>query len=199
MLYLKGFGVEQDFQRSLHWYRRAATMGNAPAQNMLGTVYLTGEGVAVDAAEAERWWRMAAEQGREVFAVPGSPLDPRCHGTNSLIRHGAILIQNAEDVARAVRRALARSATRTRRVAVAVSGPSVISKTIRMPADLSETEIEQQIEVDAEIHLSQPLRDVFLDFQILERDPRDPRFNRVLLVACRRETVELRIAAMGCR
>ncbi len=105
-------------------------------------------------------------------------------------------IQNAEDVARAVRRALARSATRTRRVAVAVSGPSVISKTIRMPADLSDTEIEQQIEVDAEIHLSQPLRDVFLDFQILERDPRDPRFNRVLLVACRRETVELRIAAM---
>ena len=33
--------------------------------------------------------RFAAEQGREVFAVPGSPLDPRCRGTNELIRQGA--------------------------------------------------------------------------------------------------------------
>ncbi|HEY8191080.1 MAG TPA: DNA-processing protein DprA, partial [Alphaproteobacteria bacterium] len=35
--------------------------------------------------------RMAAEQGREVFAVPGHPLDPRAEGTNSLLRDGAIL------------------------------------------------------------------------------------------------------------
>ena len=105
-------------------------------------------------------------------------------------------IENAEAVARAVRAAVVKSGTRTRRAAIAVSGPSVISKIIRMPADLSDTEIEQQIEVDAETYLSQPLRDVFLDFQILEADPRDARFNRVLLVACRRETVELRIAAM---
>jgi len=40
----------------------------------------------------------ALEQGREVFAVPGSPLDPRAHGTNRLIREGATLIQSAEDV-----------------------------------------------------------------------------------------------------
>ena len=42
--------------------------------------------------------RMALEQGREVFAVPGSPLDPRAMGTNSLIRQGAILTQSAADV-----------------------------------------------------------------------------------------------------
>jgi DNA processing protein len=42
--------------------------------------------------------RFAAEQGREVFAVPGSPLDPRCRGTNDLIRHGATLVEGAEDV-----------------------------------------------------------------------------------------------------
>ncbi len=36
--------------------------------------------------------RFAAEQGREVFAVPGSPLDPRAEGTNDLIRHGATLV-----------------------------------------------------------------------------------------------------------
>ncbi len=42
--------------------------------------------------------RFALEQGRDVFAVPGSPLDPRCRGANDLIRHGAILTENAEDV-----------------------------------------------------------------------------------------------------
>jgi DNA processing protein len=40
----------------------------------------------------------ALEQGREVFAVPGSPLDPRAKGTNRLIREGAMLTESAGDV-----------------------------------------------------------------------------------------------------
>ncbi|MBH1991714.1 MAG: DNA-protecting protein DprA [Sphingomonadaceae bacterium] len=46
--------------------------------------------------------RLAGEAGREVMAVPGSPLDPRAQGCNQLIREGAILIQNAADVLEAV-------------------------------------------------------------------------------------------------
>ncbi len=42
--------------------------------------------------------RLAAEAGREVMAVPGSPLDPRAQGCNQLIRDGATLVQNADDV-----------------------------------------------------------------------------------------------------
>ncbi len=42
--------------------------------------------------------RLAGEQGREVFAVPGSPLDPRAEGTNKLIREGATLLTKASDV-----------------------------------------------------------------------------------------------------
>jgi DNA processing protein len=42
--------------------------------------------------------RLAADQNREVFAVPGSPLDPRCEGTNRLIREGATLLTKARDV-----------------------------------------------------------------------------------------------------
>lgn len=42
--------------------------------------------------------RIAAEQGREVMAVPGSPLDPRCRGSNGLIRDGAALIETVEDI-----------------------------------------------------------------------------------------------------
>jgi DNA processing protein len=46
--------------------------------------------------------RLAAEAGREVMAVPGSPLDPRAQGCNQLIRDGATLVQNAADVVEAV-------------------------------------------------------------------------------------------------
>src|SRR3954466_1596560 len=46
--------------------------------------------------------RMAAEQGREVFAVPGSPLDPRAAGTNDLIKQGATLVTEASDVIQAL-------------------------------------------------------------------------------------------------
>jgi DNA processing protein len=46
--------------------------------------------------------RIAAEQGREVFAVPGSPLDPRAAGTNDLIKQGATLVTEAADVLNAV-------------------------------------------------------------------------------------------------
>ncbi len=46
--------------------------------------------------------RFALEQGREVMAVPGSPLDPRARGTNRLIKQGAALIESAEDVLHAM-------------------------------------------------------------------------------------------------
>jgi len=47
--------------------------------------------------------RLATEAGREVMAVPGSPLDPRAQGCNQLIRDGATLVQSAADVMEAIR------------------------------------------------------------------------------------------------
>jgi DNA processing protein len=52
--------------------------------------------------------RLAAEQGREVMAVPGSPLDPRHKGTNGLLREGATLVETAADVLEALAPLLAR-------------------------------------------------------------------------------------------
>lgn len=46
--------------------------------------------------------RFALEQGREVMAVPGSPLDPRCRGANRLIKQGAALIEGVDDVMQAM-------------------------------------------------------------------------------------------------
>lgn len=47
--------------------------------------------------------RIAGEAGREVMAVPGSPLDPRAQGCNLLIREGATLVQSVDDILEAVR------------------------------------------------------------------------------------------------
>ncbi|MPZ56735.1 MAG: DNA-protecting protein DprA [Rhizobiales bacterium] len=47
--------------------------------------------------------RMALEQGREVFAVPGSPIDPRTEGTNKLLKQGATLVTETSDVVAVLR------------------------------------------------------------------------------------------------
>jgi DNA processing protein len=54
--------------------------------------------------------RVAAEQGREVFAVPGSPLDPRAEGTNGLLKQGATPVTEANDVIATVQPILGQSA-----------------------------------------------------------------------------------------
>ena len=75
-----------------------------PRRNRL----ISGLSLAVVVVEAELrsgsliTARLAGEQGREVLAVPGSPLDPRAKGTNDLIRQGAGLCESAEDVLRAI-------------------------------------------------------------------------------------------------
>ena len=73
--------------------------------------------VVVEAAEGSGSLitaNFALEQGREVFAVPGSPLDPRAKGTNRLIRDGAMLTESADDVI-SVLNATANRLSRTRR------------------------------------------------------------------------------------
>jgi DNA processing protein len=54
------------------------------------------EGVRLSEEQRLDWLR--GEQGREVFAVPGSPLDPRSEGTNGLLKQGATLVTEAADV-----------------------------------------------------------------------------------------------------
>lgn len=71
-----------------------------PRRNRIITGLARGT-VVVEAAERSGSLisaRMANEQGREVMAVPGSPLDPRAAGTNNLIRNGACLVRHAGDV-----------------------------------------------------------------------------------------------------
>lgn len=55
--------------------------------------------------------RLAGEQGREVFAVPGSPLDPRAAGTNNLLNQGATLVTSAKDIVETLAPILGRGPT----------------------------------------------------------------------------------------
>ena len=57
--------------------------------------------------------RLAGEYGREVMAVPGSPLDPRCNGSNHLIRTGAALIETVDDIMEALRPLIENMALKT--------------------------------------------------------------------------------------
>jgi DNA processing protein len=81
----------------LAWEPRARDF---PRRNRL----ISGLSVGVVIIEAARrsgsliTARFAGEQGREVFAVPGSPLDPRAEGTNGLLKQGAIMVTEAADV-----------------------------------------------------------------------------------------------------
>jgi DNA processing protein len=83
---------------------RKAQARDFPRRNRL----ISGLSLAVVVVEAELrsgsliTARLAAEQGREVLAVPGSPLDPRARGCNDLLRQGAAVCEGAEDVLRAI-------------------------------------------------------------------------------------------------
>jgi DNA processing protein len=79
--------------------------------------------------------RLALEQGREVFAVPGSPLDPRARGCNKLLRDGAGLVERAEDVIEVVNRILASPLREPPRPPIALARPAGVA-----PADAAETE-----------------------------------------------------------
>ncbi|MEW6256676.1 MAG: DNA-processing protein DprA [Pseudomonadota bacterium] len=81
----------------LAWEPRARDF---PRRNRLVSGMSLGV-VVVEAAERSGSLitaRLAAEQGREVFAVPGSPLDPRAGGSNKLLKSGATLVTEASDV-----------------------------------------------------------------------------------------------------
>src|SRR5689334_10418785 len=62
--------MQQDYAEAIRWCRKAADLGDATAQVVLGNMYYYGQGVPQDYAEAVRWFRKAAAQGdKTVFAA----------------------------------------------------------------------------------------------------------------------------------
>jgi len=63
VMYIKGLGVKQDFNKAFYWMKRSAEQGDGPAQYYLGNMYFKGEGVLADATKAIYWYKKSAEQG----------------------------------------------------------------------------------------------------------------------------------------
>jgi type IV pilus assembly protein PilM len=105
-------------------------------------------------------------------------------------------IADVEGVGEAISRLVGRAKTKVKQAAVAVAGSAVITKVIEMPANLSEDEMENQLQVEADQYIPYPLDEVALDFEVLGPSPRSEEQVEVLLAACRRENVEMRQAAV---
>jgi type IV pilus assembly protein PilM len=105
-------------------------------------------------------------------------------------------ITDVDAVGDAIKRVVKRSGSKTRHAAAAVAGSAVITKTISMPANLSDTEMESQIQLEADQYIPYPLEEVNLDFQVLGPSENDPSRVDVLLAASRSENVDVRVAAI---
>ena len=101
-----------------------------------------------------------------------------------------------EAVGEAIRRAVARSGSRTKHAAAAVPGSSAITKIVPMPADLDEDDMESQIELEAVNYVPYPVEEVNLDFEVLGPMPGNSEMVQVLLAASRSENVEVRASAL---
>jgi len=113
------------------------------------------------------------------------------------VERGAIAdgnVENPEQVAAALGRALRRMGTRTREVALAMPSSAVITKRITLPAGLSEEEYELQVESEASQYIPFAIEEVNLDFQILGPAAGGTDEVEVLLAASRKEKVEDRVA-----
>jgi DNA processing protein len=132
--------------------------------------------------------RMALEQGREVFAVPGSPLDPRARGANHLIRQGAALTESAEDVLDLVDRPIERRADVISRPAIEAPPPSIPDDTGVETArrTIAESLSPTPVTVDEIIRTCQlspaVVTTVLLEWELAGRLERHPG-NKVSLIA----------------
>lgn len=122
----------------------------------------------------------------EHYAV--EPLPP-----NAVVEKNIVEVEAVGD---AIRRALSRSGARTKAAAAAVAGSAVITKVIPMAGDLSDDDMEAQIEVEANQYIPYPIEEVSLDFEVLGPVRDSPEMVNVLLAASRTENVDLRVAAL---
>lgn len=106
-------------------------------------------------------------------------------------------IVDADAVGEAIRRAVRRSGTKIRDVAFAISGDAVITKVIQMPSNLTGSDLEGQVELQADQYVPFPMEEVSFDFEIVGPNEGDPELLDVLLVATRTENVEQRKAAVS--
>jgi len=127
-------------------------------------------------------------RGYRVESFAAEPTPPNAINDKAIV--------DAEAVGEAIRRAIKRSGSKAKEAAVAISGDAAITKVIQMPKNLSEADLEGQVELQADQYIPFPMEEVSFDFETIGESERDPDMVDVLLVATRTENVEQRQAAV---
>ena len=104
--------------------------------------------------------------------------------------------KNSDIIADAIKTALIQTHSNQKQAAVAVSGSAVITKVITLPSALNESEIEEQILIEADQYVPYSLNEVNFDFEVQGLNNNNPEMIDVLFVASRRENVDDRVEAL---
>jgi len=105
-------------------------------------------------------------------------------------------IADIEAVGTAIRKAVTRSRSKARHAAVAVAGSAAITRVISLPVNLSDAEIQAQIQLEADQYIPYPLEEVNIDFDVIGPSANGNDLVDVLLAASRRENVDDRVAVL---
>jgi type IV pilus assembly protein PilM len=105
-------------------------------------------------------------------------------------------IADLDALSEAIESVVKRSGTKLKDTIAAVSGSSVITKEIELPAGLTELQMEMQIEVEADQYIPYPMEEVAFDFDVIGPVENNSELVKVLLAACRQENVEHRRQAL---
>ena len=106
-------------------------------------------------------------------------------------------IVDPEAVGEGIRRAIKRSGAKSREVAIAIAGDAAITKVIQMPRGLKESDLEAQVEMQADQYIPFPMEEVSYDFEVLGTSDKDAESIDVLRVASRTDNVDQRRSAVA--
>lgn len=105
-------------------------------------------------------------------------------------------VVDIEAVGNAIRRAARKARTNNRYAAIAVAGSAAITRTITLPQELSDDEMEQQVLLEADQHVPYPSDEVSVDFEVLGPAAGEADMVDVLLVAARNDSINTRVSAL---
>ncbi len=129
----------------------------------------------------------------------GSKYHVESYAVEALPQHSVAdkTINDLELVGETVGKAVKKSGTKIKTAAVAVAGSSVITKIITMPAGLSDDDMENQIQIEADQYIPFPLEEVAMDFEVIGPSEESADRVDVLLAASRSEFVDNVVAAVN--
>ncbi|RKZ42461.1 MAG: pilus assembly protein PilM [Gammaproteobacteria bacterium] len=104
--------------------------------------------------------------------------------------------EKVEEVGVVIQRVVKRAKPRAQHAAIAVAGPAVITKTITMDGGMSDEDMKEQIEQEPVSYLGQDIDDIYLDFQVIGPNDKEPDRVDISLVACRSEILDTRTTVL---